>query len=169
LRAEGKWMNVELSERDKDTDKQERREGSKESWYNKQYEGCMTEEIPGYLGSARERKMPARFRCENEERENKYWMEGEERRCAECAMRRERETIEHMWNGCSEIREEKEREGILNEDGRQIGLMKEIYLEQKGKNREGKEWGIEIHYFFWNCCFILKENIIRNPKARRAK
>jgi hypothetical protein len=26
LRAKGRWMNVELSERDKDTDKQERRE-----------------------------------------------------------------------------------------------------------------------------------------------
>jgi hypothetical protein len=27
LRAKGRWMNVELSERDKDTDKQKRREG----------------------------------------------------------------------------------------------------------------------------------------------
>jgi hypothetical protein len=157
-------MNVELSERDKDTDKQERREGSKESWYNKQYEGCMTEEIPGYLGSARERKMPARFRCENEERENKYWMEGEERRCAECAMRRERQTIEHMWNGCSEIREEKEREGILNEDGRQIGLMKEIYLEEKGKNRKGKEWGIEI-LFFLELLFYVKGKCNQESKS----
>jgi hypothetical protein len=26
LRARGRWMNVELSERDKDTDKQERKE-----------------------------------------------------------------------------------------------------------------------------------------------
>jgi hypothetical protein len=29
LRAKGGWINVELSEKDKDTDKQERREGSK--------------------------------------------------------------------------------------------------------------------------------------------
>jgi hypothetical protein len=29
LRAKGRWMNVELSERDKDTDKQERRESIK--------------------------------------------------------------------------------------------------------------------------------------------
>jgi hypothetical protein len=28
--------------------------------------------------------MMARFRCENEERENKYWMEAEERRCRMC-------------------------------------------------------------------------------------
>jgi hypothetical protein len=40
----------------------------------------MTEENPEYLRSARERKMMARFRCGNEERENRYWMEGEERR-----------------------------------------------------------------------------------------
>jgi hypothetical protein len=38
-------MNVELSERDKDTDKQERRERTKESRYKKGYERCMTEEI----------------------------------------------------------------------------------------------------------------------------
>jgi hypothetical protein len=37
----------------------------------------------GVLGereSAKERKI-MRFRCGKEERENKYWMEGEERRC----------------------------------------------------------------------------------------
>jgi hypothetical protein len=45
LRAKGRWMNVELSERDKDTEKQERIERIKESRYNKEYERCMTEEI----------------------------------------------------------------------------------------------------------------------------
>jgi hypothetical protein len=46
----------------------------------------------------------------------------------ECAMKRERETTEHMWNGCSEMRERerKERGEILNEDGREIRWMKEI-------------------------------------------
>jgi hypothetical protein len=77
----------------------------------------MTEEIPEYLGreSARERKMMARFRCGNEERENMYWMEGEER---------ERKSR----NGCSEMRqrEGKERGEIQNEDGREIRWMKEI-------------------------------------------
>jgi hypothetical protein len=34
LRAKGKWMNVDLSEKDKDTDKQERKEKIKESRYN---------------------------------------------------------------------------------------------------------------------------------------
>jgi hypothetical protein len=35
LRAKGKWMNVELSERDKDTDRQERKERIKESRCNR--------------------------------------------------------------------------------------------------------------------------------------
>ncbi|KAH0818202.1 hypothetical protein GEV33_004589 [Tenebrio molitor] len=42
LRAKGR-RNVEVSERDKDTDKQERRERIKESRYNRKYERCMTE------------------------------------------------------------------------------------------------------------------------------
>jgi hypothetical protein len=40
-------------------------------------------EISEYLGrdSTRERKMMVRFRCGNKEKENRYWIEGEERRC----------------------------------------------------------------------------------------
>jgi hypothetical protein len=37
----------------------------------------MTEEIPEYLGKERRKKMMARFRCGNEQRENRNWMEGE--------------------------------------------------------------------------------------------
>jgi hypothetical protein len=50
LKAKGRWTNVEVSERDKGTDKQERRERIKESRYNRKYEWCMTEEIPEYPG-----------------------------------------------------------------------------------------------------------------------
>jgi hypothetical protein len=91
LRPKERWMNVEPSERDKDTDKQEKRERIKESRYNKEYERCMTEEVPEELEreSAKERKMMARFRCGDEERENRYRTEGEEG--AECATRRERQ------------------------------------------------------------------------------
>jgi hypothetical protein len=56
LRAEGRWKNVKLSERDKDTDKQERKERIKESRYNREYEKSMTEEIPKYLGRECKRK-----------------------------------------------------------------------------------------------------------------
>jgi hypothetical protein len=69
-----RWMNVDLSQRDKDTDKQERIERIKESKYNSEYERCMTEEIQENLGrkNARERKVEAKFRCGNDERENRY-------------------------------------------------------------------------------------------------
>jgi hypothetical protein len=105
FRTKGRWMNVDKNEREKDTDKLERRERIKKSRYNREYESSVTEKISKYLGreSAREKKMMARFRCGNEERENKYWAEGEERRCRMCY--EERETIEHMWSGCGEMRE----------------------------------------------------------------
>ncbi|KAH0821199.1 hypothetical protein GEV33_001592 [Tenebrio molitor] len=82
---------TELSERDKHTGKQERMGKIKESRYNREHKRCMTEEIPEYLGreNARARKMMARFRCGNEERENSEMRQ----------------------------REGKEREQILNEDG----------------------------------------------------
>jgi hypothetical protein len=76
-------MNEELSERDRDTDKQERRERIKESRFNRKYWKCMTEEIPEYLPREKEckrNKNDGEFRCVNEERENRYWMEEEERR-----------------------------------------------------------------------------------------
>jgi hypothetical protein len=38
LRAKGRWMNVELSERDTNTDKHERKERIKESRYNRKNE-----------------------------------------------------------------------------------------------------------------------------------
>jgi hypothetical protein len=68
------------------TSKKEGKEAKNPDRYNRKYEKCMTEEIPEYLErkSARERKMMPRFTCGNEERENRYWMEGEERRCRMC-------------------------------------------------------------------------------------
>jgi hypothetical protein len=82
--------------------------------------------------------MMARFRCGDEKkRENKYWMEGEQRRYRMCY--EEREMLEHTWNGCSEMieRERKEREKTPNE-GRKGDKMKEIC---KRRERIEKERG----------------------------
>jgi hypothetical protein len=97
----------------------------------------VTEDVPVYLGreSAKERKMMARFRCGNEERENRHWMEEEERMCRMC--REERETIEHMWRGCGEMREREEKRR------RKRDRMDERGMEEEVKNREGEGWGIE--------------------------
>ncbi|KAJ3617959.1 hypothetical protein MTP99_005998 [Tenebrio molitor] len=89
-------MSAELSEKDKDTDKQERRARIRESRYNREYERCVTEE------------MMSRFGCGNEERENRYWAEGEERRCRMCREKGER--IEHMGSASGEMREMKAKE-----------------------------------------------------------
>jgi hypothetical protein len=68
----------------------------------------------------------------------------------------ERETIEHIWNGCSEMRkrERKEREELQNKDGREIGWMKEIWKRRKRewkKKREDRKKNV----FFWNCYFYF--------------
>jgi hypothetical protein len=95
----------------------------------------MIEEIPEYLGreSARERKMMVRFRRGNEERENRYWMEREERRCRLCYEERDRQ-----WSTCGMDVVKLEREGgkewgeIPNENGRGIGWMKEVWKRREG-------------------------------------
>jgi hypothetical protein len=43
-------------ERDKQTDKQERRERIREFRYNREYERCMIEEIPEYLRRVQEKE-----------------------------------------------------------------------------------------------------------------
>jgi hypothetical protein len=71
---------------------------------------------------------------------DRYWTEGEEKRCRMC--REEKETIKHMWSGCGEMseRERKERGEILNDDGREIQWMKEIWKRREGieKKRGGR-------------------------------
>jgi hypothetical protein len=77
----------------------------------------------------------------------------------------ERATIEHMWNGCSEMRERerKERGEIQNEDGKEIRWMKEICKRRKRieKERGGDR---KKKFNFRNCLFMF---VMRIPKARR--
>jgi hypothetical protein len=74
MREGGRAMTDELVQRDRDVQVQERRTRIRESRYNGKYEKIITEELPKYLGreSRKERVIIARFRCGNEERENKY-------------------------------------------------------------------------------------------------
>jgi hypothetical protein len=79
LRAKGRWMNAELSERDKDT-------------YNREYGRCTTEEIPEYLGreTTKERKMTARLNV-GTRREKTGIRRKERKECAERGRERNRE------------------------------------------------------------------------------
>jgi hypothetical protein len=81
----------------------------RESRYNGKYEKIITEELPKYLGreSRKERVIIARFRCGNQERENKYWNEDTTRVCRMCE--KKKETIEYLLKECVELRE-RERE-----------------------------------------------------------
>jgi hypothetical protein len=78
-----------------------------------------------------------------EEKENRYWMEGEERRCRMCF--EEKKTIEHMCNGCSEMKEgEGKKRGKYSVFRRKGDRIDERDMEEEGKNREGDGWGIGI-------------------------
>jgi hypothetical protein len=127
LRAKERWMNA-VSERDRDTESKRESKNPDTTESMRKFRSTWRERVQ------EKKKIMARFRCGNEERENRYWMEGEKRRCRMCC--EEREAIENMWIGCSEIRERerKERGEILNEDAREIGCMKEIW---KRRDRMG--------------------------------
>jgi hypothetical protein len=113
MREGGRTMTDELVLRDRDVQVQDRRTRIRESRHNGKYEKIITEELPKYLGreSRKERVIIARFRCGNEERENKYWNKDRIRVCRMCGEKKE--TIEHLLNECVELRErvrERERE-----------------------------------------------------------
>jgi hypothetical protein len=66
-------------------------------------------------------------------------MDGEERRCR--MYYEERKTIEHVWNGMYRNERERERkrkepEEILNEDGREIRWMNEIWKRRERIEKE---------------------------------
>jgi hypothetical protein len=69
--------------------------------------------------SRKERVIIARFRCGNEERENKYWNEDWIRVCRMCGEKNECVELTHRER--DESREEK-----LNKDGRGIEWMKKV-------------------------------------------
>jgi hypothetical protein len=137
LRAKGRWINVELSERDKDTDKEERRERIKGSRYNREYERFMTEGIPEFLGRERVQKKE-KWDLSGGTRGEETGIGWKERKKV---LWGERETIEHMWNGCNEMRKRKSRGEIQNED-RRLDKMDERDMEEEGKDRKRKVLGI---------------------------
>jgi hypothetical protein len=87
--------------------------------------------VPGERAREREKNDGEIQMWESREMENRSWTEEEERRCRMC--HEERQTIEHMWSGCNEMRERerKERKEILNEDGRKLRWMKDIWKRRE--------------------------------------
>jgi hypothetical protein len=96
FRAKGRWINVELSERDKDTDKQERRMRIKESRYNREYERCMTHEIPEYLGRECKREKNDGEIQMWERGEKKQVLNGRRGKKVQNVLRGERDNLAHV-------------------------------------------------------------------------
>jgi hypothetical protein len=67
-----------------------------------------------------------------------------------------RETIEHMWSGCSKMRERERKEWgeILNEDRREIGWLKGIWKRRDRMAKERVRDRKKKCYYFWNCYFF---------------
>jgi hypothetical protein len=124
------------------TSKKEKTE-SKNPRYNKEYEKGNFR-VPTKREYKREREKRETNDGEIqmwEREERKQILDGRRGKKVQDMLRERKETIEHMWNGCSEMRE-RERKGrgeILNEDGREIGWMKETWKrrERTEKERDG--------------------------------
>lgn len=87
----------ELVNRDDEVQIQEQRCEIRKSRYNKKYEEITTIDLPEYLkeeGKKGKQEMIARFRCGNEESNNKYWEKEEKKMCKICE--RKKGTIEHI-------------------------------------------------------------------------
>jgi hypothetical protein len=131
--------SAELSERDKDPDKQKRRERIRESRFNREYERCITEDVPAEhplsgVPGERERER------EKSEGEIQMWE------------RRERE----------QVLDGKRREvprgtgpGRNTERRRKGDRMDESDMEEERKDRKRKEWRIEKNVNFLELYFCV--------------
>jgi len=138
--GENKWEC--LRERDIEVDVQERGEEVRASRSCVSYRRVYG--IPMYIRTCKRNEGKrlvkiARWRCGNEERGNKYWLNEEERKCRLCE--RERENVDHLKNKCVYVRERGGRnvDGgvcVLNEDGRGIGWMEMIERLRRDRERE---------------------------------
>ncbi|CAD6203294.1 GSCOCG00009744001-RA-CDS [Cotesia congregata] len=139
--SRGVMRGLEMKNRDRDIQKQEKRAKIRTSRFNSRFEEFMTEREPEYWGErARwktiERKMIARLRCKSEWRGNWYWMVDEERKCRLCG--KEMETLEHVARRYRKMRGwEESWEELLRQKGKGVEWMAEWL--KRIEERERKE------------------------------
>jgi hypothetical protein len=137
MRAEGRWMCAELSDRDRDTDKQERRERIRESRYNREYErrgkGCSG--VPGEREGERKENDGEIQMWERGEREQV--LDGRRRKNVQDVPRGEREDRAHEERMRRNEREGGKGTGRNTERRRKKDRMDERGMEEEGKDREG--------------------------------
>jgi hypothetical protein len=159
MRAEGRRMSVELSERDRDTDNQERRERIRECTYKWEYERCMTEDVPVYLGRESVQMW--------ERREREQVLDGRRREKVQDVPRGETETIEHIWSVCGEMRERGGKvTGRNTERRRKEDRMDERHMEEERKDRKRKGWGIGKNVNFLELYFYVCNQESESPQGK---
>jgi hypothetical protein len=119
-------MSAELSEMDRDTDKQER---IRKYRYKREVRDRGCSSVPGEGECEREKNDGEIQMWERGEREQE--LDGRRGEKVQDVPRGERDDRRHV---------ERMRREILSEDGREIGWMKEIW-EKEGKDREREGWG----------------------------
>ena len=138
---EGKPVWIELEERSKDIEKQERREELERSKYAAEIRKIITEELRSKYQIEEERKrrneteVIGRFRLGCESKANKYWLKAEEKMCRLC--RKEPETLEHIIEKCSQTGNSNRRwEQVLRKGGENIHILQNIRWKRKRKEKE---------------------------------
>ncbi|KAG7197004.1 hypothetical protein KM043_017540 [Ampulex compressa] len=104
---EEKSVATEIAERLKKEKRRARLERRGNTNYNRWFEKIMAEEVPLYLQGKRkraERRLIARFSCENEARGNQYWRDMEDRICRVCG--KDIEDMDHIARECVGTKEE---------------------------------------------------------------
>lgn len=106
--------------------------------YNRRYREIRESEREEYLKAehkGRDQVMIARFRCGNEELQNKCWKEDEDRICR--IYKEERETIEHMIRECKGLKKEKVmmKTILKGEEGTQ--WMRMVLTKRREKEGQG--------------------------------
>ncbi|KAI4474788.1 hypothetical protein M0802_015443, partial [Mischocyttarus mexicanus] len=117
FRQQGVDVNTLLEEKNRETQGQIQKNKIKEAKYNPRYKKIRTVASPEYLTKKKEggsQKLLARARCGNIEKNNRYWLNQEERRCTLCDT--EAGTLKHLIDRCQKAKRTELKEEEILED-----------------------------------------------------
>lgn len=135
MRERGVTVWLEMEQRSRDTERQDREAEIRKSKYAKEISEIVGEGGRGYLEWHGVKKRGllermGRFRLGNESWAARNWMEGEDRMCRMCG--KELETQEHVIENC-EISEKKDLDWreVIRKNGRYLDRLHEIVGKRK--------------------------------------
>lgn len=161
MAREERDLNMELRKRERDVQRQEDENRIENSRYNKVYkEIYKVDKMSEYLEQAKLKKMEIekvrtliKIRCGNVEKNNKYWLEEDSRKCMFCE--KGKDTLRHYIEDCNVTKDwfvelgdsvEKRFSKVWNSKLykekdilRKLENIKEI-VDEKGKSETNKKW-----------------------------